>query len=148
MLKKNTQMTASSFLCLKNISGVDIEMNLKLVGGIYGSVVVRGSVALAGWGTEWEASIVGENLVKLMSEARGLAFAGLWVFLVGANVAVANISDELLGCIAERWLYVAREKANCTPGRFGMGQTRLFRGGQKSSNLLWQQAWELCGTGI
>ena len=121
-------MTASSFL---HISGVDVEMNLKLVGSIYGSAVVRGSVALAGWGTEWEASIVGEILVKPMSEARGLAFAGLRVFLVGANVAVTNISAELLGCIAERRLYVAREKSKSCVGKIWRGPDWIVQGRSK-----------------
>jgi len=44
-----------------------------------------------------------------MSEARGLAFAGLRDFFVGENVAGANISAALLGCMAERRFYVARE---------------------------------------
>ena len=43
-----------------------------------------------------------ENLLKPMSEARGFAFAVLQDFLGGANVADANISAALLGCIAER----------------------------------------------
>jgi len=43
----------------------------------------------------------GNFLLKPMSEARGLTFAGLQDFFVGANVADANISAALLGCIAE-----------------------------------------------
>ena len=33
-------------------------------------------------------------------------------------------------------------EANRRPERFGVGQTGLFGGGQKSSNLLWKLAWE------
>jgi len=76
-------------------------------------------------------SIVKEILVKPMLEARGLAFAGLWVFLVGANVAVANISAELLGCIAERWLYVAREKSKSRAGKIWCGLDRIVQGRSK-----------------
>jgi hypothetical protein len=59
--------------------------------------VVRGLVALAGWETEGE-----ESLLKTVSEARGLVFAGLWDFFVSANVADANMSATLLGCTPER----------------------------------------------
>ena len=47
-----------------------------------------------------------ENLLKPTSEAKGLDFAGLQDFLGGANVADANISAALLGCIAERRICV------------------------------------------
>jgi len=70
-------------------------------------------------------------LVKPMSEARGLAFAGLRVFLVGANVAVTNISAELLGCIAERRLYVAREKSKSCVGKIWRGPDWIVQGRSK-----------------
>jgi len=55
-------------------------------------------------------SIFEEILLKLMLEARGLAFAGLQDFFVGANVAGTNIPAVLLEHIAERGFYIVREK--------------------------------------
>ena len=60
----------------------------------------------ASWDTEGDTSTAEENLLKPTSEAKGLAFAGLRDFLGGVNVADANISAALLGCIAERWICV------------------------------------------
>ena len=91
-------------------------------------MVVRGLASLgASWDTEGDASAVEENLPKPISEARGLAFAGLRDFLVGANVADANILAALLGCIVERGFCIGsrgpERKANRRPERFGVGRT-------------------------
>ena len=55
-------------------------------------MVVRGLASLGtSWDTEGDASMLEENLLKLMLEARGFAFAGLQDFFDGGNVAHANI---------------------------------------------------------
>jgi hypothetical protein len=94
--------------------------------------VVRGLVSLAGWDTEEEATVVEENLLKPKSEVRGLAFAGLRDFFVGANVADANISAALLGFIAERQCYVgSRERKKKQGGKIWRGPDRIVKGRSK-----------------
>jgi len=88
--------------------------------------VVRGLAYLsASWDTEGDTSMVEENLLKPMSEARGLTFAGLRDFFVSTNVADANISAALLGCIAERRFCIGsrgpREKQIVKAGKIWRG---------------------------
>jgi len=66
-----------------------------------------------------------------MSEARGLAFAGLQDPFVSTNVADVNISAALLGCMAERQFYLAREKIKSQAGKIWRELDRIVQGRSK-----------------